>query len=245
MYKTILIDDEPLARQLIRALLKPYEQIEITEECGDGFEGFKAIQEHKPDLVFLDIQMPRVTGFEMLELLEEPPSVIFTTAFDEYALKAFEANAIDYLLKPVTKERMDKAMQKWLQTAPQRKMEPIQELLEGAVPEGYKNRIVVKDNGLIRIIPEQEIYYVEASDDYVKIFTKEGKYLKKSTLSHIEKTLDPKRFVRVHRSYLIPVEQLMRIEPYEKDSHIALLQGGAKIPVSKNGLAKLKEMLGW
>lgn len=245
MYKAVLLDDEPLARQLIRALLKPYNEIEIVAECGDGFEGFKTIQEYKPDLIFLDIQMPRVTGFEMLELLEEPPSVIFTTAFDEYALKAFEANAIDYLLKPVTKDRMDKAMQKWLQTAQHRKVENMQELLEGAAADGYKNRIVVKDNGLIRIIPEQEIYYVEASDDYVKIYTKEGKYLKKSTLSYIEKTLDPKRFVRVHRSYLIPVEQLIRIEPYEKDSHIALLQGGAKIPVSKTGLSRLKDLLGW
>lgn len=245
MYKIILIDDEPLARQLIRALLQPYTEVEIVCECSDGFEGFKAIQEHKPDLIFLDIQMPRVTGFEMLELSEEPPSVIFTTAFDEYALKAFEANAVDYLLKPVTKERMDKAMQKWLQTAQQREVTNMQELLESAGQEGYKNRIVVKDNGLIRIIPEREIYYIEASDDYVKIFTKEGKYLKKSTLGYIEKTLDPKRFVRVHRSYLIPVEQLLRIEPYEKDSHIALLQGGAKIPVSKNGLSKLKELLGW
>ena len=242
MYKIILIDDEPLARQLIRVLLKPYPSMEIIGECGDGFEGFKAIQEYKPDLIFLDIQMPRVTGFEMLELLEEPPSVIFTTAFDEYALKAFEANAIDYLLKPVTKERMDKAMQKWLQTASQRNATNTLHLPDGVLQEGYKNRIVVKDNGHIRI---KELYYLEASDDYVKIFTKEGKFLKKSTLSYIEKTFDPRRFVRVHRSYLIPVEQLMRIEPYEKDSHIALLHGGAKIPVSKSGLAKLKDLLGW
>ena len=245
MYKVILIDDEPLARQLVRALLKPYGQIEIVAECGDGFEGFKAIQEHEPDLVFLDVQMPRVNGFEMLELLESPPSVIFTTAFDEYALKAFEAHAIDYLLKPVTKERFEKAMNKWLQQAGVKKQPHMHDLLQEKVYDGYQHRIVVKDNGMIRIIPSQEIHYVEANDDYVKIFTKAGNYLKKSTLGHIEQTLDPKQFVRVHRSYLIPVSQLQRIEPYEKDSHIALLQCGARIPVSKTGMTKLKELLGW
>jgi two-component system LytT family response regulator len=245
MHKVILIDDEPLARQLIRTLLKPFSQVEIVAECSDGFEGFKMIQQYEPDLIFLDIQMPRVTGFEMLELLDTPPSVIFTTAFDAYALKAFESNAIDYLLKPITKERFDKAMQKWLQTAETKQAPDVKELLEDNVQDGYRNRIVVKDNGLIRIIPEQEIFYVEASDDYVKIFTKNGNHLKKSTLSFIEKTLDPKQFVRAHRSYLIPVNQLLRIEPYEKDSHVALLQCGAKIPVSKTGLSRLKDLLGW
>lgn len=244
MYKAILIDDEPLARQLVRALLKPYNEIEVVAECGDGFEGFKTVQQCGPDLIFLDVQMPRVNGFEMLELLDSPPSVIFTTAFDEYALKAFEAHAIDYLLKPVTKERFDKAMQKWLQQA-SRKQTPVESLLQEKVYDGYQHRIVVKDQGMIRIIPSQDILYIEANDDYVKIFTSNGNYLKKSTLTHIENTLDPKQFVRVHRSYLIPVSQLQRIEPYEKDSHIALLQCGAKVTVSKTGMGKLKELLGW
>lgn len=245
MYKVVLIDDEPLARQLIRSLLKPYKEIEVVCECTDGFEGFKMIQQHEPDLIFLDVQMPRVNGFEMLELLDTTPSVIFTTAFDEYALKAFEANAIDYLLKPITKERFAKALDKWLQIAQTKQLPTVKTILQENVYEGYRNRIVVKDNGLIRIIPDQEIQYVEASDDYVKIFTKEGRFLKKSTLSFIENTLDPKQFVRVHRSYLIPVNQLLRIEPYEKEAHIALMQSGAKIPVSKNGLSKLKSLLGW
>jgi two-component system, LytTR family, response regulator len=245
MYKAILIDDEPLARQLVRAFLQPYTEIEIAAECADGFEGFKTIQEHQPDLVFLDVQMPRVNGFEMLELLDNPPSVIFTTAFDEYALKAFEAHAVDYLLKPITKERFAKAMQKWLQQAAVRKHPQMEQLLQEKVYEGYQHRIVVKDQGMIRIIVSQDIHYIEACDDYVKIFTKNGNYLKKSTLSHIEQSLDPKQFVRVHRSYLIPVSQLQRIEPYEKDSHIALLQCGAKVSVSKSGMAKLKELLGW
>jgi two-component system, LytTR family, response regulator len=246
MYKVILIDDEPLARQLLKNLLQPYEQVQVVAECGDGFDGFKAIQDHQPDLIFLDIQMPRLNGFEMLELVDAPPAVIFTTAFDEYALKAFEAHAIDYLLKPVTKERFDKAMQKWLLQAGNKKTETaVSALIEQNVYEGYQHRIVVKDNGLIRIIPAQDIHYIEANDDYIKIVTKDGSYLKKSTLSHVEQTLDPQQFVKVHRSYIVPVTQLMRIEPYEKESHVALLHCGAKVLVSKSGMAKLKTLLGW
>jgi len=245
MYKVILIDDEPLARQLIKAFLQAHKEFDVVAECADGFEGFKAIQELTPDLIFLDVQMPRLSGFEMLELLENPPSVIFTTAFDEYALKAFEAHAVDYLLKPIGRERFETALQKWLQTAGRKTTQQITPLLENAAHEGYQHRIVVKDNGLIRIIPAQDIFYIEANDDYVKIFTKDSNYLKKSTLSHIEQTLDPEQFVRVHRSYLIPVSQLSRIEPYEKESHIALLHCGAKVMVSKSGMSKLKQLLGW
>jgi two-component system LytT family response regulator len=246
MYKAILIDDEPLARQLIRARLQDFPQVEVVAECGDGFEGFKAIQEHNPDLIFLDIQMPRLNGFELLELLDSPPAVIFTTAFDEYALKAFESHAIDYLLKPISKDRFEKAMQKWLhQAANKDTASPVAALLENNIYEGYQHRIVVKDNGLIRIIPAQDIHYIEASDDYIKIVTKEGTYLKKSTLSHVEQTMDSQQFVRVHRSFLIPVTQLMRIEPYEKESHIALLHCGAKVMVSKSGMTRLKTLLGW
>jgi two-component system LytT family response regulator len=245
MYKAILIDDEPLARQLLKSLLKQYKEVEVVAECADGFEGFKAIQEHEPHLIFLDIQMPRVNGFEMLELLDAPPSVIFTTAFDTYAMKAFESNAIDYLLKPIIKDRFEKAMQKWLQHAANKETPALNALLENNIYEAYQHRIVVKDNGLIRIIPAQEIHYIEANDDYIKIVTKDGSYLKKSTLSHIEQILDPQHYVRVHRSYLVPVTQLMRIEPYEKESHIALLHCGAKVLVSKSGMAKLKTLLGW
>lgn len=245
MYKVILIDDEPLARQLIRSYLAAYPDMNVVAECGDGFEGFKAIQEYKPDLVFLDIQMPRLNGFEMLELIDNRPSVIFTTAFDEYALKAFEAHAIDYLLKPVVKERFAKAIEKWKNSVPSKATPDLSPILENNVYEGYQHRIVVKDNGLIRIIPANEIHYLEADDDYVRIVTKGGTYLKKSTLAHLEQTLDPQQFVRVHRSYLIPVSQLLRIEPYEKESHIALLQCGAKVTVSKTGMAKLKGLLGW
>ncbi len=245
MYKAILIDDEPLARQLVRKFLEPYEQIQIAAECADGFEGFKAIQDLSPDLIFLDVQMPRLNGFEMLELLDKKPQVIFTTAFDEYAMKAFEAHAVDYLLKPIVKDRFDKAIQKWLQLAPGKDNQELSAVLESNIYEGYQHRLVVKDNGLIRIIPAADIHYIEANDDYIKIVTNDGSYLKKSTLSHVEQTLDPQQFVRVHRSYLVPVSQLMRIEPYEKESHIALLHCGAKVLVSKSGMAKLKSLLGW
>lgn len=245
MYKVILIDDEPLARQLVASMLQAHEKFTVVAECGDGFEGFKAIQEHSPDLIFLDVQMPRLNGFEMLELLDPQPSVIFTTAFDEYALKAFEAQAIDYLLKPVVKERFDKAIEKWLQVLPLKTEAAAAPIIENNIYEGYQHRIVVKDNGLIRIIPAQDIHYIAADDDYVKIITKNGQYLKKSTLSHLEQTLDPQQFVRVHRSFLVPVNQLMRIEPYEKESHIALLHCGSKVTVSKSGMSKLKQLLGW
>ncbi len=245
MYKVILIDDEPLARQLLSALIKPYNEINVITECCDGFEGFKAIQQHNPDLVFLDVQMPRVNGFEMLELLDQAPSVIFTTAFDEYAFRAFEAHAIDYLLKPVTKDRFDKAIRKWLLQAGSGNQQELKPVLEDNVFSGYQHRIVVKDQGMIRILPAQDIYYIEANDDYVNIFTREGRFMKKSTLASIERSLDPVQFVRVHRSYLIPVSQLQRIEPYEKESHVALLHCGARVTVSKTGMNKLKDLLGW
>ena len=245
MYKVVIVDDEPLARQLIQALLADHSQFEVVASCCDGFEGFKAIKEHRPHLVFLDVQMPRLSGFEMLELIDERPSVIFTTAFDEYAVQAFDSHAIDYLLKPILKDRFDTAIGKWMkQTSPVVAVSP-ETLPDVRIGEGYRHRIVVKDNGLIRIIPEKDIHYVEADDDYVRIYTKAGTYMKKNTLAQIEQQLDPEQFVKVHRSYLIPVDQLVRIEPYEKDSHLALLHCGAKVTVSKAGMQKLKSVLGW
>lgn len=242
MKKVILIDDEPLARALILNMLKSHTEYEVVAECNDGFEGFKAIQTHNPDLIFLDIQMPKLSGFEMLQLIDEPPAVIFTTAFDEYALKAFEANAVDYLLKPISKNRFEQALEKSKNADSKN---AIQGIAEANVFDGYQHRIVVKDNDMIRIISSKDIHYIEANDDYIKIVTDNGSYLKKSTLKHVESTLDPKLFIRVHRSYLIPVSQLVRIEPYEKDSHVALLHCGAKVNISKSGMTKLKSVLDW
>lgn len=245
MYKVIIIDDEPLGRDLIQAFLNKHENYTTVASCADGFEGFKAIQQHQPDLIFLDVQMPRLSGFEMLELLDEPPGVIFTTAFDQYAMDAFEAQAIDYLLKPVTRERFDKALEKWERSSKKPEAGAILPALQESAAAGYTQRIVVKDRGAIRIIPANEIHYVEAADDYIKIHTADGYFLKKGTMNQLEGGLDPAHFVRVHRSAIIPVTQIAKIEPYEKESHIARLQCGAAVQVSKAGMSKLKDVLGW
>lgn len=245
MNKVIIIDDEPLARKLIASFLSAHKDFELIAECADGFEGVKAIQEHQPDLIFLDIQMPRLSGFEMLELLDNPPGVIFTTAFDEYAMAAFEAHAIDYLLKPINRERFDKALDKWKQLRPTIQQIVSLPALAESIAAGYSQRIVLKDRGAIRIIPAKSIHYIEASDDYIKIVCDEGVFLKKQTMATLEKSLDPEHFVRVHRSWIVPVSQIGKIEPYEKESHIAKLQCGAKVLISKSGMTKLKTVLGW
>ena len=240
--KAIIIDDEPLARSLLKEYLQAYKNIELVEECNDGFEGVKAIQQHNPDIIFLDIQMPKINGFEMLELIDNPPHVIFTTAFEEYAVKAFETYALDYLLKPFSKERFDKSIQKLLH-----QKSPIQTeaLLETAAQTPVQNnRIVVKDGGKIKIIPVGQVQYLEAADDYVKIHISEGSFLKKKTMQYFEQLLQPHHFVRIHRSFIINTQLITRIDPYEKESHLVLLTSGAKLPVSKAGYLKLKEMLG-
>ena len=240
----ILIDDEPLARSIVKEYLQDYPEIKIVAECNDGFQGLKAINQYEPDLIFLDIQMPKITGFEMLELIEEAPAVIFTTAFDEYAIKAFENNAVDYLLKPFSKSRFDKAIQKYLQ---QQKpvVQKTEAVLETAAQSPIQqNRVVVKDGSKIKIIPVIQIQYLEAADDYVKIFTAEGSFLKKKTMGYFDESLKAFQFVRVHRSYIVNTQLITRIDVYEKDSHLLLLSTGAKIPVSKSGYSKLKDVLG-
>jgi len=242
--KVIIIDDEPLARSIVKEYLQQYPQLELLQECNDGFEGVKAINQYQPDLIFLDIQMPKINGFEMLELIDNPPQVIFTTAFEEYAIKAFETHAVDYLLKPFSKDRFDKAMQKLFQ---QQKptVEKTKEVLEEASKSPVQsNRVVVKDGGKIKIIPVAHIQYLEAADDYVKIITSDGSFLKKKTMSFFEDSLESFHFVRVHRSYIINTQLITRIDAHEKDSHLALLSTGVRVPVSKAGYAKLKEVLG-
>jgi two-component system LytT family response regulator len=254
----ILIDDEPLARIIVQEYLQSYPHITVLQECNDGFEGLKAIQQYRPDLIFLDIQMPKINGFEMLELVEDPPAVIFTTAFDEYAIRAFETHAVDYLLKPFSKERFDKALRKWIdQYAATRTPAPnapatsdptpsTQEALLEAAAESpaQQQRVVVKTAGKIKIIPIEDIHYLEAADDYVKIHTHNGAFLKNRTMGYFEKVLDPTRFVRTHRSYIINIQQVTRIDPYEKDSHLCVLSSGAQVPVSKAGYVKLRSVLG-
>jgi two-component system LytT family response regulator len=247
MKKALIIDDEPLARLVVREYLLDFPQIEVLQECGDGFEGVKAINQYQPDLVFLDVQMPKINGFEMLELVEHQPAVIFTTAFDEYAIKAFETHAVDYLLKPFSKERFFKAVDKYVnQSAAAPVQKNNEELINAVVAPSpsQHERIVVKTGTKVKIIPVQDVIYLEADDDYVSIHTAEGSFLKNKTMSFFEQTLDPGQFVRVHRSYILAVQQITRIDPYEKDAHIAILKSGAKVPVSKTGYVKLKAVLG-
>jgi len=248
MIKVILIDDEPLAQSIVEEYLNQHADFEIVATCNNGYEGLKAIQNLQPDLIFLDIQMPKITGFEMLELVETLPAVIFTTAFDEFAMKAFEANAIDYLLKPFSKERFDKAIQKFLLTyhssKEQNQKHTADFVAQNSISGENQHRIVVKNGADIRIIPIQEVHHIDAYDDYVKIYTGEKYFLKKKTMAYYEQSLDPQLFVRVHRSHIIALSQLTKIEPLEKDSHVALLKSGKRIPLSKSGFARLKEVLG-
>lgn len=243
MIKAIVIDDEPLSREILKSYLIRFPQIGIVEECNDGFEGVKAIQQHQPDLIFLDIQMPKINGFEMLELVSPMPAVIFITAFDEFALKAFEANAIDYLLKPVSEDRFAKAVQKFLDKTNQ--PAATTGLLDAmAQSTAQNNRIVVKTGNKVKIIPVHDVHYLEADDDFVKIVTAEGAFLKNKTMSFYEQTLDPQQFVRVHRSYILHISQITKIEPYQKETHLAVLRNGQQIPISKTGYIKLKAILG-
>ena len=240
--KVIIIDDEPLARSIVKEYLQSYGDVDVVAECSDGFEGMKAINQHEPELIFLDIQMPKINGFEMLELIENPPAVIFTTAFDEFAIKAFELNVTDYLLKPFSKDRFDKAIQKYLNKPVVSSAQPLIET--AAQSPRQQNRIVVKDGNKIKIIPVNQIHYLEAADDYVKIITAEGSFLKKRTMTFFEQSLIPYQFVRIHRSYIVNTQLITRIDAYEKDSHIVLLNTGAKLQASKSGYTKLKEVLG-
>ncbi|WP_354331651.1 LytTR family transcriptional regulator DNA-binding domain-containing protein [Pedobacter sp. CG_S7] len=244
MIRTILIDDESLARDIVKFYLQSYPEIKVVAECSDGFEGLKAITLLKPDFIFLDIQMPKINGFEMLELIEQPPGVIFTTAFDEFAIKAFEVNAVDYLLKPIEKERFDMAIQKLLSKANQGEAKN-KELLEMAsLSPVQNNRVVVKKNGVIKILNVIDLHYIESDDDHVKLSTTEGVFFKNKTMSFFEKTLDSSQFIRIHRSYIINLSKVSRIELKEKESYIVLLKSDIWLPVSKTGYLKLKASLG-
>lgn len=242
MMKVIIIDDEHLARSIVKEYLQPYQNIEVVAECNDGFEGLKAITQYEPELIFLDVQMPKINGFEMLELIEKPPTVIFTTAFDEFAIKAFEQNAVDYLLKPFSKDRFNKAIQKYLQQP--LASSSLQPVIETITKSATQNRIVVKDGNKIKIIPIGQVQYIEAADDYVKIITADGSFLKKQTMNFFDQTLAGHQFVRIHRSFIVNSHLITRIDVHEKDGHLVLLNTGARLPVSKTGYAKLKEVLG-
>jgi len=245
--RAVIVDDEELARQLLREYLWEAGGVDVVAECGDGFDAVKAIGELKPDLVFLDVQMPKLDGFEVLELIDPPPSVIFVTAYDQYAMRAFEANAVDYLLKPFRLDRFKKALERARVRIrqPQPAEMTATELAAAARPPGQTiERLVVRDGSKIHIIPIAKLDYVEAQDDYAALHSEKRSYLKQQTIASLETQLDPQRFVRIHRSYIVNLERIVRIEPYTRDSRVAILRDGAQLPVSRPGYARLKSLLG-
>ncbi len=245
--RAVIVDDEELARQLLREYLWEAGGVDVVAECGDGFDAVKAITELKPDLVFLDVQMPKLDGFEVLELIDSPPGVIFVTAYDQYAMRAFEANAVDYLLKPFRVDRLKKALEK--ARASLKDHQPPQvtasELAAAARAPGQTlDRIVVRDGSKIHIIPIAKLDYVEAQDDYAALHSEKKSYLKQQTIASLERQLDPQRFVRIHRSYIVNLDRIVRIEPYTRDSRVVVLRDGEQLPVSRPGYARLKALLG-
>ncbi len=244
--RTILIDDEQPARDVIKYYLKEFNEIEIIGEFSDGFTGLKGIQELKPDLVFLDVQMPKLTGLELLELLDQPTSIIFSTAYDQYAIKAFEMNAIDYLLKPYSKERFSQALQKAITVigSGQNPQVPVQKLVQTLEenPE-YLQRIAVKSRHKVSVIPIEDIVYLEAEGDYVMMHTKDARHLKEKTMKYFEGHLDPAMFIRIHRSYIVNVQFIDRIEYYDKENYAVLMKQGAKLRASTTGYKTLKQLL--
>jgi two-component system LytT family response regulator len=244
--RIVIIDDEAPAREIVKFYLKEIDSVEVIAECADGFCGLKSVSTLKPDLVFLDIQMPRLTGIEMVEVLTEKPEIIFTTAYDQFAIRAFELNAVDYLMKPFPKRRFIDAVNKAIDKIRSGKgnKEPASQLLaKKPEPSAPVSRIVVRKGNAINLIPVEQIRYVEAQDDYVMIYHTTGKALKQQTMKFYEENLPKTDFVRIHRSYIVKVEEIKRIEPYGKDNHVAILQSEDKLPVSRAGYKHLKEEL--
>lgn len=243
MIRAIVIDDEPPARAIVREFLSGTDDFEVAAECANGFEAVKAVTEHDPDVIFLDIQMPKLDGFEVLALLDRSPVVVFITAHDEHALRAFEVHALDYLLKPLSEDRFRTVLDRVRQQLSVRERQPLATLVS-ALRSGPLQRIVVRgEDGAIDVVPVARVDYVEASDDAVVIATTGRKLRKQQPIGELGETLDPARFVRIHRSYLLNIDRLEKIETYAKDSRIAILRDGTRLPVSRSGYARLRELL--
>lgn len=242
--RALIIDDEKLARDIVKTYLSKYPVIEIIGECTNGFDAVKMISEQQPDLIFLDIQMPKLTGFEMLEIIDNPPVIIFTTAFDQYAIKAFEVNATDYLLKPFSEDRFADAINKAVKqvenkSGTDKKLDGLLKHIESR--EEFIERVVIKSGQKISIIPVNEIKYIEAQDDYVMIYSEKGNFLKQKTMKYFEENIDPAEFIRIHRSYIVNIMHVKQIQLVEKESYNALLYDNTKLPVSKTGYQDLKK----
>ena len=244
-WKALIVDDEELARKLLREMLASHPEIEIVGECGNGMEAVKAVAEHEPELLFLDVQMPKLSGFDVLELVDPAGlAVIFVTAFDQYAMKAFDVHAVDYLLKPYSKERFEAALER-AKSEKAEKAPDAAALAATARPAGqFLERIVVKDGTKVTLVPTAKLDYVEALDDYVSLATEGKKLLKQQTISSLEAALDPAVFVRIHRSFVVNFERVSRIEPYGKESKVAVLGNGVKLPVSRAGYERLRKVMG-
>lgn len=240
--RALIVEDERLARELLRKFLESIPGIEIIAECQNGFDAVKIINAEKPDLIFLDIQMPKLNGFEMLELLDYQPLVIFTTAYNQYAIKAFEVNAVDYLLKPFSEERLSDAVEKARLKLKDKKTFTIPQL-PSTTDGSFLKRIVVKDGSSIFVIDVDDIRYFEAQDDYVLIHTADKKYLKQKTMKFYEDNLNPDDFIRIHRSYICPIKEIKQIELLEKETYQIKLTDKKVLPVSKTGYERLKEVL--
>jgi two-component system LytT family response regulator len=241
--RAIIVDDEELARGYVREMLSTHFDIEVAAECPNGFEAVKAIGETRPDLLFLDVQMPKLDGFEVLELIDPGPVVIFVTAYDRYAMRAFDAHAVDYLLKPFSRERFELALERARLRLGERRP-PVALAAEARAPNERPQRIVVKDGPRVHVIPVDRLDYAEAQDDYVALHSGGKSYLKQQPIASLESLLDPARFVRIHRSVIVNLERVARIEPYGKESRIAILADGARLPVSRSGYARLLEAMG-
>jgi two-component system LytT family response regulator len=245
--RVVIVDDEPLARAVVREYLGAHEGVEIVAECGNGFDAVKAVSELSPDLMFLDVQMPKLTGFEVLELVGRSVPVIFTTAYDKYALQAFEVHAVDYLLKPFSEDRFAEAVSRArarLAAPAEDNAVDVQALVTDArARDKPVERILIRDGAQVHVIPVERIDYVEAQDDYVSFVTAGKSYLKDQTMAAVDASLDPSRFVRIHRSYLLNIDRIARVELYAKDSRVAILHDGRRLPVSRAGYARLSKLL--
>ncbi|PYD85951.1 DNA-binding response regulator [Pseudomonas syringae pv. pisi] len=242
--RTLIVDDEHLARALLREYLAAHPDVEIVGECANGFEAVKAIAEHDPDLVFLDIQMPKLDGFEVVELAGARPHYIFATAYDQFALRAFEVHALDYLLKPFSRERLAEALAQARLRAPQPARAGIAAVVKDAQARQQPlERILIRDGARVHVVAAGNVDYIEAQDDYVRIMARGKGYLKHQRLSELEAQLDGAVFVRIHRSFIVNVCAVERIEPVSKDNHCAVLKGDVKLPISRSGYQKIRERL--
>ncbi len=243
--RAILVDDEPLATESLKQVLADFAEIQVVAECANGFEAVQAVHKLRPDLLFLDIQMPRLDGFDVVELLgKEAPFIIFVTAYDEYALRAFEAQALDYLLKPVKRERLEQAVARVKEQIDRKTPQAVAKLIDMHQGDlAPLPRVLIRDGTDVTIVPSEEIVYIEAQDDYVGIFTAEKSYLKYDSMDNLGRKLDARTFCRIHRSYLLNINFLSKIEPYTKDSKIVKLKDGRTLPLSKSGYNRLLDLL--